>query len=163
VWLGRPSGVAHHLAHRSGACATQKHYSVDEKKVRRYHATIVGVLGGTLVIAIDSFLAAWLGRFMCGVFFCTGVGHVWPPPLPSAWEELHALFLFLVALLPLATGEIVACYLDLISTTTKIKDRRERLQELQRLQDAVFAAVTAAANSALNIFKSIGRGPRGQE
>jgi hypothetical protein len=105
------------------------------------------------MIGVDSLLAVWLGRFMCGLFVCTGVEHLWPPP-PSAFQELHAMFLFLVAMVPLATGEIVACYLDLISTTSKIKDRTRRIEELQKLQRAVLGSVIGAASAVTKVFKS---------
>jgi hypothetical protein len=106
------------------------------------------------MIGIDSLIAVWVGRFMCGLFVCTGVEHLWPPPPPSAYEEMHAMFLFLVAMVPLATGEVVACYLDLISTTSEIKNRTQRLRELQRLQGAVFGSVIGAASAVTKVFKS---------
>jgi hypothetical protein len=65
---------------------------------------------------------------------------------------MHAMFLFLVAMVPLATGEVVSCYLDLISTTSEIKNRTQRLRELQRLQRAVFGSVIGAASAVTKIF-----------
>ena len=107
------------------------------------------------MIGIGSLMAAWVGRTVCGAFVCAGILHLVPPPPPPATEELHAMFVCLAAMIPLATGEIVAVYLGLVSTASNIKNRAGRARELKILQRAIFQVITDAASTISQIFTKL--------
>ena len=65
---------------------------------------------------------------------------------------MHAMFLVIVAMVPLATGEIIAGYLNLISITSRIKNRKTQLRELKNLQRSTFGALMMSASSVKRIF-----------
>jgi hypothetical protein len=114
------------------------------------------------VVGIGSTVAVYVGRLGCAAFVAAGGSHLLPPPPPPIQEEMHAMFLFLVAMVPLATGEIIAGYLNLISITAKIKDRRARRKELETLQRSMFGALIAAGSAVKKLFAQTAGMTRGR-
>ena len=104
------------------------------------------------MVGIGSIVAAGVGRLACAAIVAAGGSHLLPPPPPPIHEEMHAMFLFLAAMVPLATGEVIAGYLNLISITAKVKNRKARLRELKTVQRSMFGALTVSANAVKSIF-----------
>jgi hypothetical protein len=107
------------------------------------------------VVSAGAMIAMWGGRCACAAFLVSGGSHLIPPPAPLP-QELHALFLCSVAMVPLVTGEFIAAYLAMLATTTATAQPSlaNRLADVQALQQAVRGLLTDVPKTIKEMFKA---------
>lgn len=97
--------------------------------------------GGTPVVGTGSILAIWGGRLSATLLFVSGASHLWPPP-PAIDQELHTMFLFVAAMVPLTIGEFVAFYVGVLEITPK---NGRGLLQARTLQNETFSLLREGA------------------
>jgi hypothetical protein len=75
--------------------------------------------------------------------FFSGITHLWPLP-PSLPEEMHALFLWVAAMVFLTMGEFVACHLAMLSLVSKNPKDWQKVRNIERQTFSVFRDGVAA-------------------
>jgi hypothetical protein len=90
-----------------------------------------------------SLFAIWGGRSSAALLFFSGATHL-SPPLPPPWDqEMHAMVLFVAAMVPLTIGEFIAFYFGVLDVTSK---DAEGVRQVKTLQQQVLGLITGSVN-----------------
>jgi hypothetical protein len=104
------------------------------------------------VFAVTPMMVVWFGRVSGGLMFVSGTSQLLPiPPPPSIIQELHAMFLWIAAMVPLTIGEFIAAYLMMLKAAPI---NPSGIDVVAKLQHQVFDVFRDGADSITKIFKA---------
>jgi hypothetical protein len=97
-------------------------------------------------------MVVWFGRVSGGLMFVSATSQLFPiPPPPSIIQELHAMFLWIAAMVPLTIGEFIAAYLVMLKAAPI---NPSGIDVVAKLQHQVFDVFKDGAGSIAKIFKA---------
>ena len=90
----------------------------------------------------------WGGRFIAGLFCCSGAWVLFPPEVTKA---LLAIFLFFVALIFVCVTNFLAYFAQVLAT---IPHDVDRLDEAMKVERQMFAVFTNGFSAVKRVFRS---------